>query len=200
MNKLFFTPIFATAVLVGCMNSSAPTSNSRPKVQVRIENGSPDKAVKSWWLLRDLVAEESLQFCQLATEQEQKSPARKFLSDIADGTALKRLTEKQHECTPTILSRDIKTVQVETETRAIVIANIKDVSPIPAGGVPDEHDQKYRANGFNYKYLLEKGTGGWKIAQIYEQDRYSTGGGDPWKAVFEENTKIYVPAYLYGVN
>lgn len=198
MNKLILTPIFAAAMLVGCTNSSAPSSNARPKVQVRIENGSPDKAVKSWWLLRDLVAEESLQFCQLATEQEQKSPARKFLSDITDGTALKRLSEKQH-CTTTILSRDIKAVQVETETRAIVIANIKDVSPIPAGGVPDEHDQKNRANGFNYKYLLEKGTGGWKIAQIYEQESYSA-GGDPWKPVFEESTKIYVPAYLYGVN
>lgn len=196
MNKFILAPIVVTAALVGC-GKSGPTL--KPKVEVRIENNSPDKAVKSWWLLRDLVAEESFERCQLESSQGAKSGASKFLPEITDGVALKRLTDKDRECVQSVLIREIKSVQVESETRAIVIANIKEATPIHAGVVPDESDVKRRADGYSYKYLLEKNSSGWKIAQIYEQAIYSA-NGDPWSPLFAENSKRYVPSMLFGPN
>lgn len=89
--------------------------------------------------------------------------------------------------------REIQEVKVETDTRAVVHALVKDITPIPAGAVPTENDKVWRAEGLRGKYLLEKTEDGWKVAQVYEFKKYAS-DGPGWSEVYTQ-TMDSAPSY-----
>ena len=93
------------------------------------------------------------------------------------------------------MEREIVAVQVETETRAVVIAKIRATTPVPSGVTLTERESSQRRDGFPYKYVLEKAKDGWKIEQIYTKDIISS----DWEPMFKENPRQYVASYVYGI-
>lgn len=83
---------------------------------------------------------------------------------------------------------------MESETRAVVFANIKNTTPIPEGAEPDENEKKYRADGFRFKYVVEKASDGWKISQVFKYRDY---GKDPWENIYQPVDKPRYPAYVH---
>lgn len=78
-----------------------------------------------------------------------------------------------------IYAVDVREVSKSSEDRALVIANVRNVTPIPDGA--DRKDMERRNAGQTVRYVLGRGTDGWTIAN------YEDNGEDGWKPYFEES-------------
>jgi len=68
--------------------------------------------------------------------------------------------------------RDIESVKQETESRAVALVRIRNVSPIPEGAKPDSWQIKLRERGQMFRYVIEKEGPDWKIAEVWENDEH----------------------------
>lgn len=155
---------------------------------------SPDQAVKTWWRFYDINHAHNVESC-LSRHRNNLSGPLKYVAQIAQGDVLRTLIPVTSLCRVSTYARDIQEVKTESETRAVVFANIKDVSPVPDGAEPDENDKKYRANGFRYKYVLEKTSAGWKISQVFQYRESMR--NDPWLPVYEPFNKPLYPGFIH---
>lgn len=192
-----FALIFATA-LAACSSNGAPENAvSGPQKIVNVETNSPDQTIKSWWKIRDLANEEKAKECERNSARLREHIATKYTASVFTGPALVSV-QRPAQCEVDMYSRDIVEVKVESETRAVVLATIKATTPIPAGATPAEHELKNRAEGYRYKYVLEKVGSVWKIAQIYTLQTYRT-DSDPWDPLFSDSPKPYISSYVFGL-
>lgn len=176
-------------------DSTSSLPNPNPPIEsVVIENSSPDQAVKSWWKVIDLLEQESVDECK---KNQNKAPLNhvRYFPKITQEDLLRSITPQIPDCRLTVYDREILEVKTESETRAILFAKVKNVTPIPEGAEPDEYDKKFRKEGFRFKYLIEKSSEGWKLSQVYEYDRYST-TGESWRAIYKYSDKPHFPGYV----
>ncbi len=164
---------------------------------VVIETNSPDNAVKSWWTLVDLIEVENKARC----EELEKMPKPGYLSlldKVASGDTLKVHASAKLFCSQDKYEREIQEVKAESETRALVFARIRNVTPPPAGAEVDQINEKWRKEGFRFKYLTEKTAAGWRVVQVYKYDKVNLDlGRDAWEVSykFDDNHKYFFYVY-----
>lgn len=156
--------------------------------EVPLDLSSPDKALKSYWATRDEV---------------RRAIDRQSNQETAFGSEIKALLLKvgapeifnfDHKAVHETFSRDIEDVDVQSETRAVVVVRIKNITPIPAGAEVDEYDSKARENGERYRYVLEKTPAGWRVAEMWTWSVYPT---EEWKKNRPTDGKPSVPTFTY---
>lgn len=208
----FFTLLPLIFALQACKDEGAPSkvSSEQPQKEIAIENKlkpantafdltppepnlfSPDNAVKSWWELNDAIDKAENEECKngdprLATIQA----ARR---NLATGNT-KEFFQKRPNCLLENFDRTIERASVETETRAVVIANIKNTTKIPEDSVLSKYSKDYVENGINYKYILTRESDKWYVDEVYE---YSTTNvllkKDPWnrRYKYEKNQPVFL--------
>ena len=91
-------------------------------------------------------------------------------------------------------ARDILEVKVESESRAVVVAVIKNTTPIPAGAEMTKYDEERRRDGERYRYILQRDSGSWRVAEIWEWETYPT---PKWKKARPGDGKPSVPSLTY---
>jgi hypothetical protein len=111
---------------------SAPAAIKPALTPLVIETASPDQAVKSWWRVLDLREKNNTEKCN-AQLKSTTPPFAAYLPKVVQGEVLRTLTAKEQVCTEDLYEREIQEVKAESETRAIVFATIKNVTPIPPG-------------------------------------------------------------------
>jgi hypothetical protein len=176
--------------------ATAPAS-AAPSPQLIVEIDSPDRAIKTWWRYLDLKEQNNALKCRQAKD-EPGSPDQQYLGLIAQADVLRTLLPTDRKCAVDVYSRDIQEVKAESETRAVVFAHVKNVSPIPVGAEPDEYDKKFRQDGFRFKYVLEKTSSGWKVSQVFkysETNKYLK--KDVWQNIYEFDNKPRYPAFVH---
>lgn len=157
---------------------------------IEVANNSPDITVKSWWKIRDASAAVRTEICK----RNQKAASPYF--DKLSGLAASDLADH-----PNCLSRDpsfdreIKKVDVQSETRAVVTAHIKNVTPPEEGATLDATDIKTKESGEQFQYLLERKNAqtSWKITKI---SSFSSYAGE-WRDV-NEKPKPSNNKYVYS--
>lgn len=176
MKKSFlFVPVLVALTLVGCGNqtsSAAPEAKTEQAAGVPpppvIDTTTPDKAVKSLWATIDWSnAIAQAKNVRQPTAEEvtlKKLQAQLSVPAIASPKIEKRQLEQY--------SRDILKAEVETESRAIVLTHIKNITPLPADAVLNKYEAKSRENGSRVKYVLEKNAGAWQISEVWEMPDY----------------------------
>ena len=186
-----------SAVLAGCSPSSGPQGSPQAGAPVQlatvskvdIQTTSPDLAVKSWWALFDAWAQDRYNEC-LAADGRQSS-IYKDAPAIATGEMLATLSQRR-PCEKESYSRDIDSVNVETETRAVVLATVRITTPIPPGASLNVEERKA---GERFRYVVEKTDGKWKLAMVY---RNQGGRSDrSWEKVYETRDTPYVMSTIY---
>lgn len=95
---------------------------------------------------------------------------------------------------PQRFSRDIVSVSTETESRAVVIAVIRNATPVPEGAEPSKYDEDARRNGDTYRYVLERSSNEWKVAELWEQDKF---GDREWKKILPRDSAPMVPSMTF---
>lgn len=158
--------------LAGCLDESKPAGLAKATKDVKdlqIAANSPDAAVKSWWAVKDAGIRLDREIC---TEyMKMIGPKDEKLGELAADSLHFRT-----DCSVTdSYERKIAKVDVESETRAVVSAVIRNIEPADPGAEMDESDRKAKETGERYRYTLERGksTDNWKIASIERFPSYA---------------------------
>lgn len=140
--------------------TTAPTASvSPPAPQVLRDLSTPDRALKSYW-----TASESLAINDYQRIKEYIADRIKIFGPYLSEQELNTLKQ---DTGITKLSREIVEVKTESESRAVVIARIKNATPYQAGVTISDYQKKSRENGDLYKYVMERVGSEWKIGEIY---------------------------------
>jgi hypothetical protein len=184
------------AILLIVLSACSKTETSVPEktsanVNVPLDLSTPDKALKSYWAVRDSVRTKKSDLAIQARSSLEAAETQ--LAAVADGALAKEFSARFRQ--PETFSRDIIDVKVESESRAVIIVVIKNSTPIPTGGEMSKYDEERRENGKRYRYVLEKAQPGWRVSEIWEWDTYPT---KDWKKSMPGNGKPYVPSLTSG--
>lgn len=159
-----------------------------PDSVLAVDMTTPDRAIKSHWRINDLdldqwtTPDSTLPIVRTLNSnvEKWKSARLKVLSGLA-------LVSAKRDHVPETYSREILEVKQETESRAVVLARVKNITPIPPGAELTDFDKKRRRDGEVYRYIFEREGDGWKLVQIQSKD-YK---GD-WDNQFDD--RPYVPS------
>lgn len=169
--RLFVGAVLAMS-LAGCLDEGKPDGLAKATKDVEgivIAANSPDAAVKSWWAVKDAGIRLDREIC--SEYLKMADPRDKKLGALAADSL-----HFHAECSVThSYERKIAKVDIESDTRAVVSAVIKNIEPPEPGAEMDESDKKAKEAGERYRYTLERGksTDGWKIASIERLPSYA---------------------------
>ncbi|PIB69523.1 hypothetical protein [Pseudomonas sp. 2995-3] len=185
-----FVGALALVALAGCLEQGK-TSDGLSKATKLVEStpiaaNSPDAAVKSWWAVKDASIMLDRQIC---TEYSRmKAPVKEKLGALASDSF-----PKVSDCFDGMISfdRKIAKVEIESDTRAVVNAVIKNSAPPEPGAVLDDGDRSAKEAGERYRYTLErKGpTDSWKISSIENYPSYARDWESAYKAPKPSNNR-----------
>lgn len=139
--------------------------------QVTVASNTPDAAVKSWWQARDARSNFGSKIC--AEMRGVYGPVDGALVSLASANIVEDLTDPGR-CAPTVYSRDISKVDIQSDTRALVEAQVRNSTPVSKGYVMDKDEESQKRKGVRMQYLLEREDAQkpWRISQIYSFSRY----------------------------
>mgnify|MGYP000157851375 CR=1 FL=1 len=153
-----------SALVVGCGGggtSTASTPAATPSLPASVDASTPDQALRAYWQAKDAESQVFLQHLKDYRSSAVAAPVLARLTQLTDERLFWRLPE------PERFQRDILEVKVETPTRAVVLALIKNTTPIPEGAEVTDYARSERENGGRVKYVLSGDGKAWKVAEIW---------------------------------
>ncbi|MCX7173762.1 MAG: hypothetical protein NT159_07530 [Proteobacteria bacterium] len=187
--------IMCLAGMTACTktDSAAPATKSEITPTVQLDLATPDKAIKSYWAVRDSVR---INLHARGSDVDAIFRAAEVqLGAVTEGALLKRLSNVPDPQPPETFGRDIIDVKVESESRAVIVALIKNTTPVPAGAEVSKFEEQYRRDGERYKYVLEKSQAGWRVVEIWSWETYPKAD---WKKMHPGDGKPTVAALAYN--
>jgi hypothetical protein len=178
-------------LLAACDSGKQPTSVHADIAPPVTDTSTPDRTLKSYWAVRDYV----LQRERLVAldERPKYEAARRVLDTVAAAPVAS--AERHGRVGPIeVFSRDIVEVKVESESRAVATAIIRNISPIPPGAEVHRFEEEQRREGERLRYVLEKEERGWRVAEVWVGETYPTAG---WKKAMPVDDKPYVPTGVW---
>ncbi len=162
--------MLSVLALAGCSgsghesrNAEATQENSAADVKMpTIDISTPDKAIATYWGVVD-AARNQAQSTIGRNFREFRKEQDAMLSKVMTSKALPKPSNPVFET----FARDITSVDVETESRAVIVARIRNTTPLPTGAALSDYAKQARETGDQYKYVLEKDSTGWKVAEIW---------------------------------
>lgn len=184
--------VVAGTVLAGCFDKSGDNAALSTAIQqasdVKVSAVSPDMTVKSWWALKDAAIKLDDELCRELVKSRAKLEEK--TKQIAGESIEYAMT-----CSDVLenYERTIESVDVQSDTRAIVTASIKNLTPPDPGASTDSSEQANKKKGSAFKYLLERqdSNSGWKITKVSYMAFYSRSWDDAFKRK-EPYNHIYV--------
>jgi hypothetical protein len=192
MKKSTICTAFILVGLTACSKTEPPSPDKKiASAKVTLDLATPDKALKSYWAVRDSVrAKHNELYVQL---KEGYESADAQISAVADGALAKSFA---FDAAPIeTFSRDLIDVKVESESRAVIVVVMKNSTPIPTGAEISKYDEKLRQDGERWRYILEKSQAGWRVAEIWQ---WSTFPSNEWKKFRPTDGKPYVSTFTYS--
>lgn len=180
-------------------NTATQTAVQSASPAVEIDTSSPDNALKSWWRVLD--HREQVNSAECTRMIQSKPDYFALFARVAQEAPLAQYTSVEVAlCAPETFDREIQEVKSESETRSVIFAKIRNTSPIPAGADPSPDERKTRADGYRYKYLLEKTAAGWKVSAVYRfneiNQKYKM--GDAWEKIYASSSTPNYPNFVYN--
>ena len=183
-------------LFAGCQPSEPPPASSakashEPAPPPPIDLSTPDRALKSYWARKDwykgLIRDAVQKF-----ENTLKLPRPPDVyGPITSGDALAYWGEVKLD-EETNVQRDIDTVKQETDSRAVALVRIKNITPIPEGAQPSARQFKEREAGIMFRYVLEREGNSWKVAEVWINSDLMG-----WRKLTEKRPPLY-PSSVYS--
>jgi hypothetical protein len=191
MRKFTICAVVLLVGLIACSKTEPPPSQRKiAAANVTLDLATPDKALKSYWAVRDSVRAKQVELFAQSKEDFQSAEAQ--MSAVADGALAKSFS---FDTIPIeTFSRDLIDVKIESESRAVIVVVIKNSTPIPAGAEMSKFAEEFRRDGERYRYILEMSKAGWRVSEIWE---WSTYPSNEWKKIRPGDSKPYVPTSVY---
>lgn len=175
--------VVAVLALSGCEKPQEPKPPARMSAEQAVGNlssaqNSPDVTVKSWWKAKDAWVKIAQAQCE--NSNDLMLSVQNNMEAIAGPeimTSIDCASEETYE-------RKIEDVQVQSETRALVVARVKNSTPPDPGAPTDSEDQRLKDTGTVIRYTLERSDAkaGWKIVGASGKAGYSS----TWDDILEK--------------
>lgn len=139
--------------------------------QLQLAADTPEAAVKSWWQVRDAHDRYTATACKEMAELYRPFSAAE---DSLSTAPLQTRQNGDQKCSVETYERSVVNVDAQSDTRAFVVAQIRNTTPSTPGFPVDNDERDRKERGVRMQYLLERAdkTQGWKIAQVYGRNRY----------------------------
>ena len=144
---------------------------------------SPDNAVKSWWALNDAVVLAVHEDCKRGDPAQAAYRAARV--NLAAGNT-KDFYQESPRCLLETFDRTIERASVETDTRAVVMANIKNNTKLPEGISLSKYSKDEVEKGISYKYVLTRESDKWYVDEVYFHSSTNVVlKRDPWQQEYK---------------
>jgi hypothetical protein len=161
--------------------AAPPQLSSEAEPLPELDAQSPDAVIRSYWALQDWAPKNYPKELRLHigptlqkyfdTRIELSGGEFRTAAEQEAAAARDPFAPKPTDI-PRVLQRDILEVKNESETRAIVLTKIKNITPIPTGFQLEEYARKARDYGEDVKYVVEKVNGKWRLTQAWYRDDF----------------------------
>lgn len=173
--------------------ASAPIASAKPAAPPAADLSTPDRGLRSYWALKDHV--ERTQRAIGGEVLAKMKAVRQPLGTVTIGEYARDLTEVSSS-TLESFTRDIVEVKVESDSRAVILATVRNTTPVPAGAeAPKKFMEQEREKGERFRYILEKDKDGWKVAEIWDWEEYITKG---WRKRYPTDRTPSYPYMAWG--
>lgn len=208
----FVPTVLAALLIAGCQQSqdagspeAAGSHTLSAVAAMPIDVSTPDRALKSYWQAKD--ARRKVEFDWIASQiPELQKLYGKIGFDASKLMTGDVLSSHQERYKPgrdqfAEYSREIVDIKLDTESRATAVVKVRNSTRIPEGIVFSDSDKKRREEGDRLKYILEKESDGWKVAQVVKFSEVNVIlKKDPWENVFKPTERgsanVYVNTYV----
>jgi hypothetical protein len=179
----------------GAKADSVPSARNRPLPDsaFAVDLSTPDRALRTYWHIKSMADTIGAPVDTTAARYRNWQRADTALARIYGGEALAEYGRTRQPQPRQRYLREILAVEPETETRATVLARIRNVTPVPPGATPDEYSARRRAEGDVYRYVFERDADGWKLVQVLTR---SYPGDMTWQPYFQAED-LTVPTWTY---
>lgn len=191
MKRLILLATVAAA-MSGCFDKKTADEGLKKAIEASVKvdtaNNSPDVALKSWWKLKDVGGVVENEICK--NNLETASPYFRKLEQLSMEDVR---TDRGCTQSPPVFERRITKVEIQSETRSVITAQVINVTPPDVAAVLDTEDKKTKESGEIFQYLLERKNAGdgWKISQVSRYRSYA----QSWEPVYAKRQpakNIYV--------
>ncbi len=141
--------ILVFAVLVGCSDGSPPS----------VDVSTPDRALKSYWAAQDF---RRAQQAKLETKQ----------LGLLNKVATDDVYRFHHRHTMAMpegekISGEIIEVKNDSDTRSVIVAKLRNVTPPPKDVQLTNSQQQIRDRGELFRYVMVREPDGWKVGEVW---------------------------------
>ncbi|HVH12605.1 MAG TPA: hypothetical protein VM759_06125 [Longimicrobium sp.] len=166
---------------------------SLPDSLFAVDLSTPEQALRSYWHLKAMTDTISAPADTTAVRFRTWRRADSVLARVYGGDALAEYRRAHQPVQRQQYDRQILQVEPQTETRATVLARIRNVTPVPPGAQQDVYTARRRAEGDVYRYVFERDSAGWKLMQVLAK---SYPGDMTWHPYFQSEDRT-VPTLTY---
>lgn len=181
--KRYVAVCVAALAISGCFEKGQQDDGLAKAVSgiesTEISTNSPDLTVKSWWRVKDAGAIMYIEACKSYMKTEAPYVAK--LSELSTSDI-----HSGRNCSgaPDTFDRQITKVDVQSDTRAVVMARIRNTTPPDEGAVLTEEDKARKEAGEAFQYVLERkdSSAEWRIAQVSNMPSWAR----DWEVLFKK--------------
>lgn len=197
--------VLACAAVLGACGGGAPGGAAKadsaagareaalPDSAFAVDLSTPERALRSYWHVKEMADTLVAPADSAAVRYRDWRRADTTLARIYGGVALAEYRRSRRPRVRQRYAREILDIDQAAEGRAIVLARIRNVTPIPPAAAPDEFSARHRAEGDVYRYLFERDSAGWKLVQVQGK---AYPGDMTWSDYFQAEDRV-VPTWTY---
>lgn len=188
----------ASASAVG---ESPPAETTTPSDTATIDLSTPDRELRTYWALvhyRERVGESmAREYRAEAVRRLAKHWTRE--DRVVAGRAAEYVQRGRRNSASVrdyVMEREIESVRLETSSRAVVEARVRDVTTLRPYEEIFQGQDDIREPGVQYRYILELQGKEWRVVDVSSEDRYNKGRWSSyWQAKASDTTGYFPRVY-----
>lgn len=197
--RQFLAAVSVVLVISACGNdatveSIAAEASSTSDIEVieppQLDFSSPDRSVRTYWQVQDYARQAQEAVRVVAMTAPEYALIQELELAVVAGDARRAREMPYREINE--MAREIVEVQQQTDTRAVVIARLRNISPIPEGSLVTARSAELRRDGEVVRYIVEQFADGWKVVQA--ESKLLPNAPD-WMKHFSPDD-LYVPTHI----
>ena len=165
-----FRSLLVVAAVVVC--GAVP---GRAQGQPAVDLSTPEAALQSYWRMQDALDSVAAGIVTGPPERDPFAAVRRAYEQTVAGRAREVLASPFVRQT---YAREVEAVDMAGPTRALVMAVIRNTTPLPAGTSLTVEQNELRTDGQQFRYVLERDGDAWRITQIQLWDDLGSGWQD----------------------
>ena len=147
----------------------------RAQAQVFVDLSTPEATLRSYWRMQDALDSVAAGIVTGPPERDPFAAARQGYERTVAGRAREMLAAPFVRQT---YAREVEAVDTAGASRVLIMTVIRNTTPLPAGASLTHEQQELRAEGQQFRYVLDREGDEWRITQVQQWDDLGSGWQD----------------------